>query len=475
MVRYTSGKETWRTFLGGPGVHEADGLSMSPDMNGDLVFSEKAGLYGAYFVVTDYEGWAEGHFGDSIQYVDTTGKLQTISGASSAWGCSHNTGIAFEAADAAPFASICAEDHGSIWLNTKTLGMSNDGVKISGENVTNGASGEPMGGMSGSYSSLASFPDTTKYIFAWRTRGCKDLTADSWMGNGYTQCSQRTSNGNVAIAVLSDKFTMVGEQAISTVGAADGDSQLNLLTTGTTDDRSNVHAATFSSTNALVTWEEISSPRCTDIAFGCSGTFSGSYFQLVDSTGKKVGEPVSSTDTYVAGDIVNIGNKLCWPYVNAAWSLSSAVGYGSSGPSASKISFACISAGGSSGTTPPASSSAPAPAPTTSVAVTSAAATPAPTSASAPAQPITSQIGAASSVVSAPPSSAAAPAPSATVSSAPIFFTHTFPTTFGTVTRRPTTSSSSTVVVVAPTSTTSEVVAEPAPTEVVVGDDECEA
>ena len=101
---------------------------MAPDLNGDLVYSEKSGLYGAYFVVTgyfnyvelrashlrchlDYTGRAAGHFGDSIEYVDDSGNLVEIPGASSAWGCSHNTGIGFEAADTPPYASVCAEDH----------------------------------------------------------------------------------------------------------------------------------------------------------------------------------------------------------------------------------------------------------------------------------------------------------------------------------------------------------------------------
>jgi hypothetical protein len=70
LYRYTSGKQSWKTWLGGPDVHPKDGVSdvalsavllltrslfqasMSPDLNGDLVFSEKSGLYGAYFVVT---------------------------------------------------------------------------------------------------------------------------------------------------------------------------------------------------------------------------------------------------------------------------------------------------------------------------------------------------------------------------------------------------------------------------------------
>ena len=81
-------------------------------MNGDLVYSKSADLYGAYFVVSAYEGWAAGHFGDSVEYVsESNGTLLTINGASSSWGCSHNTGIAFEAAadgnDTPPFASIC--------------------------------------------------------------------------------------------------------------------------------------------------------------------------------------------------------------------------------------------------------------------------------------------------------------------------------------------------------------------------------
>ncbi len=91
------------------------------------MYSAESGLYGAYFVVTGkklslfeisldnsetaYTGWAAGHFGDSVQYVNDAGTLQEIA-QSSSWGCSHNTGIAFEAASEPPFASVCAEDHG---------------------------------------------------------------------------------------------------------------------------------------------------------------------------------------------------------------------------------------------------------------------------------------------------------------------------------------------------------------------------
>lgn len=342
LYRYTSGKQTWKTWLGGPGVHESEGLSASPDMNGDLVYSESAELYGAYFVVTDYSGDASGHFGDSVEYISASGKLETITGASSAWGCSHNTGIAFEAADDAPFAGICAEDQGAIWLNTKTQGMSNNGVKISNENTTNGASGEPMGGMSGSYSALARFADTTKYIFAWVSRGAIDVTENAWMGTGYTNVQNRTNGRNVAISLFSDKYTKVGAQATSEVGTEDGDSQVNWVTSGS-NDCSNAHAAAFGSSNALVTWEEISNPTCDFIAMGCRGTFAGTYFQQVDSTGSKVGEAFSADDVYVAGDMVTMSDgRICWPYVNMTWDLSQPIDDSSSSATGKKMSIACV-------------------------------------------------------------------------------------------------------------------------------------
>ncbi|KAE8154871.1 hypothetical protein BDV25DRAFT_147124 [Aspergillus avenaceus] len=349
LYRYTDGEQTWKTWLGGPGVHESDGLAASPDLNGDLVYSEQSGLYGAYFVITDYSGDAAGHFGDSIEYVADNGTLVTIAGASSAWGCSHNTGIAFEAADEPPYASICAEDQGAIWLNTKTQGMMTDGVKLSNENTTNGAGGEAIGGMSGSYSALARFAESSRYLFAWVSRGAIDLTENSWMGDGYTNAQNRTNNRNVAIALLSDKYTKVGAEASSEVGAEDGDSQITWLTNGS-NDCSNAHAATFGNSSALVTWEEISDPICDFIAMGCRGSFAGTFYQQVDAQGKAVGSPLKSTDTYVAGDMVTMADgRICWPYVQMDWDLSQPV-YALGASNTTSMSFACLSLDGSSGT-----------------------------------------------------------------------------------------------------------------------------
>lgn len=51
LYRYINGKLGWKTWLGGPDVHPKEGLGSSPDLTGDLVYSEKSGFYGAMFVV----------------------------------------------------------------------------------------------------------------------------------------------------------------------------------------------------------------------------------------------------------------------------------------------------------------------------------------------------------------------------------------------------------------------------------------
>lgn len=199
-----------------------------------------------------------------------------------------------------------------------------------------------VGGMSGSYSVLANFPGSTQYIFAWASRGAVDLTQDSWLGAPYTNCTPRTLNHNVAIALLTNKSSLTGPEASSTVGAESGDDQINWITTGSVD-RSNVHVATFDGSNALVTWEEIASPNCSYPAMGCSGTFTGSYFLQVDNMGNKLGSPISAMDVFVAGDIVNMGaGRLCWPYVDMVWDLSLPVDGGLPVTSTSEMSFACI-------------------------------------------------------------------------------------------------------------------------------------
>lgn len=407
-----SGTQKWKTWLGGPSIDDEGGHLCAPDMNGDLVYSNTTGRFAAYTVVTAYDGDYSGHFGDAIRYVeDSTGEIVNIDGASSSWGCSHNTGIALEAADAAPYASVCAEDQGAIWLNSKGQGMTTEGTKISNENTTNGAGGESLGGMSGSYSNLARWQNADGYIFAWVSRGAVDLYENAWMGSGYTAAYNRTNGRNVAIATFTDKYTMVEAEASSEVGAASGDSQVTWVTKTTSADMSNAHVATFDSTTALVTWEEIADPHCDFIAFGCQGTFTGANYQLVSSDGSLVGDAFVTKDVTVSGDLVTMPDgRVCWPYVNQAWDLAGVVdGYGSSTTSTvSKMSFACVSADGSSSASSGSSSSSSSGA-TTSAAASSQAAS---TSAAAVAPSSVASTSSADAVVAA---ASSAPQPSTTL------------------------------------------------------------
>lgn len=197
--------------------------------------------------------------------------------------------------------------------------------------------------MSGSYSSLAKFVNSTDYIFAYVSQGAIDLTENEWMGNGFTTANNRTNGRRTALAIMSDKATLAGKEASSQVGAKDGDSQVTWVTEEAGPDRSNAHVAVFDDTYALITWEEAANPTCNNIAMGCAGQFTGTYFQLVDKTGKMIGAPMVKKNVYVAGDMVTTNDgKICWPYVNMEWSLEDP-GYGGADGTVKKISFACMS------------------------------------------------------------------------------------------------------------------------------------
>lgn len=205
---------------------------------------------------------------------------------------------------------------------------------------TNGIS---VGGMSGSYSSLARFSDDS-YIFAWVSRGALELSLNDWMGEGYTHTLNRTNGRRVAIALFSDKETKTSAEASSELGA-EGDEQVNWVTPEEGPDRSNAHVAVFNDEYALVSWEEIAAPQCEFIAMGCGGTFTGTYYQLVNKAGETIGEPVKSMDTYVAGDMVTMGDgRICWPYVEMEWSLNKPSGFGGveGQANADAMSFACM-------------------------------------------------------------------------------------------------------------------------------------
>jgi len=205
-----------------------------------------------------------------------------------------------------------------------------------------------VGGTSGSYSVLARFGDSPKYIFTWVSRGAVNLTADKFLP-GQPASKPRWKNRNVAVAILKDKANLEGPAATARAGATEGDKNIQWLTSGSAD-RSNAHATAFDDSSALVTWEEISDPSCPCDAMGCSGTFTGTRFQAVDKSGKKLGEPFVSMDVTVSGDMAKMGDgRICFPYVAEPWSLKGAsgakCGWITGAPArkvVSKMSFACV-------------------------------------------------------------------------------------------------------------------------------------
>lgn len=150
------------------------------------------------FVISYYTGeGAKGHFSDSIQYVDEDGQIQDIKGATSAGGCSHNTGIAFEEADDAPFCSACAEDQtGTVWLNTKNQGEGPPAVPLSVEPFINGMSGEPFNGMGGSWSVLTRLGKSQSYAITWLTRNTELKASPKGTGTE-TNTNTNTNTGTV--------------------------------------------------------------------------------------------------------------------------------------------------------------------------------------------------------------------------------------------------------------------------------------
>lgn len=77
---------------------------------------------------------------------------------------------------------------------------------------------------------------------------------------------------------------------------------------------------------------------------GCSGTFTGTSFQVVNETGGVVGTAVNEANVTVSGDMVTIGGNVCWPFVQQTWDLSQPL---STGTLTTKMSFACASFGDS--------------------------------------------------------------------------------------------------------------------------------
>lgn len=336
LFKFVNGKELWRVALNGPGVHVKDGIFTTPDINGDLAYSKESDLYGAYFVTTAESGDYKGHFGDSIAYVKN-GKLDPTVNGTMNWGCSHDTGIAFRATPSAPFCSVCSDDGQGLYLNTGGTGMF--GVRVSNEHAVQGSEGEPFGGMGQGFSSLAAFSDGS-FLLAWRSRGAIN-TKGTPLDKTWTVSDERWLHGNVAITKFSDKATLAGPVAPSQRGLKDADKNHGWLTYDESD-HGNVHIHEFQDQSAIVYYETTYKPKCQPLPMECTGDVTKATWQLVDKSGKKIGNAVVRDDVWMYGDMVTVGKKVCWPFIEGRRDLSQPKEHGIP---TKQLSMACISSG----------------------------------------------------------------------------------------------------------------------------------
>jgi hypothetical protein len=336
VFRYRNGKQIWATPVGGKDHFQMDTnlRANKGSLDGDLAFGDN-GTYAAFYRAEYYNGPVAGHGGDTIAYIDDEGSV--IEGPLSfQQHCGHNFGIALSSSKDIPFASVCTADDGYLRIasNEKDKEANNGQLPpIDEKRPSEMFAAEAFGGTRGSYSVMARLGAAESYLLAWVTRPAGDDSDENKAKPRY-----------VKVVDFNSKDTL-------------DNAPKDVRQFATDTDCFNTHVAAFNETSALVTWEESTVFNCD--SNGCqSNTYTGTRFQMVDSSGNSIGEPLVSKDVFVSGDIAKVGSKLCWPYVNMTWdsNKNASDAYGPSGAWADmwdpntpirtlkKVSFACIAA-----------------------------------------------------------------------------------------------------------------------------------
>ncbi|MFF4349563.1 hypothetical protein [Streptomyces sp. NPDC001530] len=296
LVRYTNGKQTFRTKLTGTASHDT-----APLLDGQLTWN--GSKYGAYFVVHGAGGFADGHYGDKMSYIGSMGAK--LSGGWS-WGCSHNEGIALHAETSGAFTSLCFDDWRSGLFVSTGIGAPDTAPVVQREQCWAGYCGGTFAGRTGDLVKSS----TGRYATAFASRGAGSAkkNPDDASGRGWT-VTPKTSTHQVAVAFMKNRNSGPGKAIYLS------------NTTGT--EHVNVHLAPYGKDRLLLSWESLKNARCKDGT--CTGTFTGTHLRLIDWNGK-----FQSADTVVGaritGDIAVLKDgTLTWAYAPVTPSYATAL------------------------------------------------------------------------------------------------------------------------------------------------------
>lgn len=296
LVRYQGGAEAFAERLTGDSSTDT-----SPVLDGQLAWN--GSRYGAYFVVHGADGWADGHYGDKLVYVDPAGAR--LPGGWD-WGCSHNEGIALHAEESGAFTSLCFDDWRSGLFVSTGISAPDDAPVVQREECWAGYCGGTFPSRSGSLVRSG----TGVYATAFASRGAASAgkNAQDASGRGWTVVPGGETH-QVVVAFLSDGTTPAGDPV--------------RLTDDPGTDHVNVRIAPYGGDRFLVTWETVADAACT--AGTCTGRFTGTHLALVDTSGRVLTQEV--VEAHVSGDIAVLPDgDLTWAFVAAAPDYGSGLG-----------------------------------------------------------------------------------------------------------------------------------------------------
>lgn len=310
LVRYSaSGRQLWSAKLTGTSTDDT-----APVLDGALRWD--GSRFGAYFVIHGAGGFASGHFGDTLIYVDGNGNVE--SGGWS-WGCSHNEGIALWPIKGSDFAAECYDDWRSGLFVATSIGAPNDAPVVQRAQCWAGYCGGIIGGLvqspSGEFATL----------FSSRGEASQELNSADSSGRGWTVTSVWSTH-QVAVDFLNSSAT------------APTRSSPIYLTDSPSTDHLNPHIAPYGKSDYLVSWESVANASCN--AGTCTGTFTGTHIRIINGSGRFVTSDLVVSE-HIAGDIAVLPDgSLMWAAPTATPSYVGPMS--GTGPTTSQLTIATL-------------------------------------------------------------------------------------------------------------------------------------